>query len=48
MGNGQAKYLSNKLIKFLTENNLNKKKLLSKYNNEILIFDSIFECGNLL
>ena len=40
--------MSNKLIKYLSEFENQKKKLLSKYLNEVLIFDSIFESGNLL
>lgn len=32
----------------MQENEKTKKKLLQKYNNEILMFDSIFESGNLL
>ena len=48
MGSGQHTNLSTRLIKYLSDNNLTKKRLLKKYNNEVLIFDSVFECGNLL
>lgn len=40
--------MSSKLINYLTETDTFKKKLLLKYNNDILLFDSIFESGNLL
>lgn len=42
------KNMSEKLIKYLTEIDSYKKSLLSKYNNNILLFDSVFESGNLL
>lgn len=32
----------------MQENDKNRKKLVQKYMNDILLFDSIFECGNLL
>jgi hypothetical protein len=48
LGSGTMKNLSNKLLKYLTELDSIKKKILSKYNNEILLFDSLFESGNLL
>ena len=40
--------MSNKLVRYLAEFDNIKKKLLKKYNNDILLFDSIFESGNLL
>ena len=48
LGPGHANHLSSKLINYLQETSKQKKKLLTKYNNDILIFDSIFESGNLL
>lgn len=48
LGPGHVNHLSNKLIDYLQENQKQRKKLLSKYNNDILLFDSIFESGNLL
>ena len=48
MGNGSAKNLSAKLLKYLTETNINKQRLIQKFKDEVLIIDSIFECGNLL
>lgn len=48
LGPGHVNHLSNKLINYLQENDKNRKKLVQKYMNDILLFDSIFECGNLL
>ncbi|CDW74793.1 zinc carboxypeptidase family protein [Stylonychia lemnae] len=48
LGSGQIKGISNKLINYLTDSDSNRRKLLQKYNNDILIFDSVFESGNLL
>lgn len=48
LGPGHVNNLSNKVINYLQENERLKKKLLKKYNNDILLFDSLFECGNLL
>jgi hypothetical protein len=48
LGTGTVKNMSNKLLKYLTDLDSTKKKLLQKYNNDILVFDSIFESGNLL
>jgi len=48
LGPGHANHLSSKLINYLQETSKQKKKLLNKYKNDILIFDSIFESGNLL
>eukprot|EP00347_Sterkiella_histriomuscorum_P022485 403338316 len=48
LGSGQIKNMSNRLLKFLTDSDNFKKKLLQKYNNDVLLFDSTFECGNLL
>jgi hypothetical protein len=48
LGPGHVNHLSSKLINYLQENEKQKKKLLAKYNNDVLIFDSIFESGNLL
>ena len=39
--------MSNKLIKYLTEFENTRKKLSQKYGGDILVFDSIFESGNL-
>lgn len=47
-GTGEYKNLSGKLLKYLISHNERQKKLKTRYGNDILLFDSIFESGNLL
>lgn len=47
-GTGEYKNLSGKLLKYLISHNERQKRLKTQYGNQILLFDSIFESGNLL
>ena len=40
--------LSNKLIKYLNEFEDNQERLQRKFDGDVLLFDSLFESGNLL
>ena len=48
LGSGQISFLSNKLIKYLSDLDFYKKRLLAKYHNDVLLVDSVFESGNIL
>ena len=47
-GTGEYKNLSGKLLKYLIGHNERQKRLKTQYGNQILLFDSLFESGNLL
>lgn len=47
-GTGEYKNLSGKLLKYLISHQERQKRLWSQYGNSILLFDSMFESGNLL
>lgn len=47
-GTGEYKNLSGKLLKYIIGHNERKKRLKEQYGNSILLFDSLFESGNLL
>lgn len=40
--------MSNKLAKYLADVEENQERLRGHYSNDVLLFDSIFESGNLL
>jgi len=48
LGTGSMKNLSKKLMKFMKDYEESVIKLKKKYNNDVLLFDSVFESGNLL
>ena len=47
-GTGEYKNLSGKLLKFLIAHQERQKRLRTQYGKELLLFDSMFESGNLL
>ena len=47
-GTGGVKNLSQKFQKYLATHEETKQKLLSQYRGDVLLFDSLFESGNLL
>ena len=47
-GTGKYQNLSGKLLKYLIQHNDRCKRLRENYGNSILLFDSLFESGNLL
>lgn len=48
LGSGEYKSLSFKLLKYLSDHEESQERLLRHYNNDVLLFDSMFESGNLL
>jgi hypothetical protein len=45
LGSGEYKSLSFKLLKYLSDHEESQER---HYNNDVLLFDSMFESGNLL
>ena len=47
-GTGAYQSLSGRLLKYLTHHNTRRDQLKQQYGDSCLMFDSIFESGNLL
>ena len=48
IGSGSSNNLSTRLTKFMSDLEENIGRLIRKYNGDVLLFDTIFESGNLL
>jgi len=48
MGNGRMKNLSPRLTKYLQDILTTQDRLIKKHKGNVLLFDSVFESGNLL
>jgi hypothetical protein len=48
LGSGKVKNLSPRLTKYLHEFDESQERLVRNYNGDVLLFDTIFESGNLL
>ena len=48
LGSGRVRNLSARLTKYMLEFDETQERLMRKYNGDVLLFDTIFESGNLL
>ena len=48
LGTGKMQNLSSRLARYMNEYEERQEQLLRKYNGDVLLFDTIFESGNLL
>ena len=48
LGTGKMQNLSNRLTRYMQELEESIMRLMRKYNGDVLVFDTIFESGNLL